>query len=136
MIEATGAAVELPQWAWQRPDMRSALRQRDVGALLRGVQQYTGASQGRIAVAVGMLQGRVSEIVRGMRTVTALESFERIAAGLDMPDDARMLLGLAPVHPAGLDHLGPPGVPRFSPSIRPSRRPVRRSNAAPRTQPR
>ncbi len=26
-----------------------------------------------------------------------------------MPDDARVLLGLAPKHPAGLDHLGPAG---------------------------
>lgn len=51
----------------------------------------------------------MSEILRGSRTVTALESFERIAAGLDMPDDARMLLGLAPIHPAGLDHLSASG---------------------------
>src|SRR3954447_5011316 len=94
------ASLALPEWAWQRPDVRSALRERNVGALLRAAQQYTGASQSRIAVAVGMLQGRVSEILRGTRTVTALESFERIAGGLDMPDDARMLLGLAPVHPA------------------------------------
>jgi transcriptional regulator with XRE-family HTH domain len=80
-----------------------------MGALLRATQQYTGASQSRLAVAIGMLQGRVSEILRGSRTVTALESFERMAVGLDMPDDARMLLGLAPVHPAGLDHLGATG---------------------------
>jgi transcriptional regulator with XRE-family HTH domain len=85
------------------------LKERDLGALLRAAQQYTGASQSRLAVAIGMLQGRVSEILRGSRTVTALESFERIAAGLDMPDDARMVLGLAPVHPAGLDHLGAAG---------------------------
>jgi len=39
------------------------------------------------------------------RTVTILELFERIAHGLGIPDDARMLLGLAPCHPAGLDHL-------------------------------
>lgn len=41
--------------------------------------------------------------------MAALEVFERIADGLNMPDDARMLLGLAPIHPAGLDHLGPSG---------------------------
>ena len=51
----------------------------------------------------------MSEILKGTRTVTALEVFERIAAGLGMPDEARILLGLAPIHPAGLDHLGPSG---------------------------
>lgn len=105
----TTAPLDLPAWAWERSEVRAALRKRDAGALLKAAQQYTGASQSRLAVAIGMLQGRVSEIVRGTRTVTALESFERIAVGLDMPDDARMLLGLAPVHPAGLDHLGASG---------------------------
>ncbi len=60
-------------------------------------------------MATGLLQGRVSEVMRGARTVTTLELFERIAGGLDMPDDARMLLGLAPRHPAGLDHLSTSG---------------------------
>jgi hypothetical protein len=41
--------------------------------------------------------------------VTTLDLFERIAEGLGMPDDARMRFGLAPQHPAGLDHLGPSG---------------------------
>jgi transcriptional regulator with XRE-family HTH domain len=109
VTETTTAPLSLPARAWQRPEVRAALRDRNVGALLKAAQQHTGASQSRLAVAIGMLQGRVSEILRGTRTVTALESFERIAAGLDMPDDARMLLGLAPVHPAGLDHLGASG---------------------------
>ncbi|MFF0144658.1 helix-turn-helix protein [Amycolatopsis sulphurea] len=104
-----GGPLRLPDWAWRRAEVRDALKERDVGALLRSAQKYTGASQSRVAVAVGMLQGRVSEILRGNRTVTTLELFERIAAGLEMPDDARMLLGLAPVHPAGLDHLGASG---------------------------
>lgn len=105
----TAVPLLVPTRAWQRPEVRDALRGRDVGALLRAVQQHTGASQSKIAVAVGMTQGRVSEVMRGARSVTALDSFERIAAGLAMPDDARMLLGLAPVHPAGLDHLSASG---------------------------
>lgn len=97
--------ITLPGWAWQRDEVRAALRERNVGALFRAAQQYAGASQSRIAVATGLRQGRVSEVMRGARTVSTLELFERIADGLDMPDDARMLLGLAPRHPAGLDHL-------------------------------
>jgi hypothetical protein len=61
-------------------------------------QQYAGASQHRIATATGILQGRVSEILKGNRQETALEVFERNADGLNMPDDARVTLGLAPKH--------------------------------------
>ncbi|WP_433179354.1 XRE family transcriptional regulator [Actinoallomurus sp. CA-150999] len=44
-----------------------------------------------------MTQGKVSEYMKqGGRQVLALEVFERIADGLDMPDDPRMTLGLAP----------------------------------------
>lgn len=99
----------IPLWIWQREDVRAALRRRDIGAVLVTVLRHAGASQGRLAVATGLAQGRVSEVMRGTRTVTALDVFERIAAGLGIPDDARMLLGLAPVTPAGLDHLGPSG---------------------------
>ncbi|WP_236789646.1 helix-turn-helix transcriptional regulator [Amycolatopsis sp. GM8] len=109
MPETTAVPLPLPTRAWQRSEVRQALQSRDVGALLRAAQQHTGASQNKLAVALGMTQGRVSEIMRGTRTVTALDSFERIADGLAMPDDARMLLGLAPVHPAGLDHLSASG---------------------------
>jgi transcriptional regulator with XRE-family HTH domain len=101
--------LTLPEWAWQRPEVRAALKARNVAALLKAAQQYTGASQNRIAVAIGLGQGRVSEILKGARTVTTLELFERIADGLAIPDDGRMLLGLAPQHPAGLDHLSASG---------------------------
>ncbi len=53
-------------------------------------------SQVRLANATGIAQGRVNEIVNGRRQVTALEVFERIADGVSMPDEARMLAGLAP----------------------------------------
>lgn len=102
-------SITLPAWAWCRDEVRAALRERNMGALFRAAQKYAGASQSRIAVATGLLQGRVSEIMRAARTVSTLELFERIAGGLDMPDDARMLLGLAPRHPAGLDHLSASG---------------------------
>ncbi|WP_297542298.1 helix-turn-helix transcriptional regulator [Amycolatopsis sp.] len=108
-MTTTNGPLTLPVWAWQRPEVRVALKGRDIASLLKAAQQYSGASQSRVAVAIGLGQGRVSEIIRGNRTVTALDLFERIADGLDMPDDARMLLGLAPQHPAGLDHLSASG---------------------------
>lgn len=87
--------IELPDWAWERAEVRQALRARDMGAVFRHVQQYAGASQSRIAVATGMTQARVNEIINRRREVSRLDVYERIADGLHMPDDARHLLGLA-----------------------------------------
>ncbi|MEU3723375.1 helix-turn-helix transcriptional regulator [Streptomyces sp. NPDC031705] len=87
--------THLPDWAWERADVRQALRARDVAAVFRFVQQYSGASQARIAAAVGMTQARVNEIINRRREVLRLDVFERIADGLNMPDDARHLMGLA-----------------------------------------
>ncbi|MFJ8140669.1 helix-turn-helix domain-containing protein [Streptomyces sp. NPDC096013] len=87
--------IALPDWAWERAEVRQALRARDMGAVFRHAQQYTGASQSRIATATGMTQARVNEIINGRREVTQLDVYERIADGLHMPDDARHLLGLA-----------------------------------------
>lgn len=87
--------IDLPGWAWERTEVRQALRARDMGAVFRHVQQYAGASQARIATAAGMTQARVNEIINGRREVSRLDVYERIADGLRMPDDARHLLGLA-----------------------------------------
>lgn len=77
--------------------MCQALRDRDVSALLRFAQRYTGASQAHLASSIGIGQGRLNELVNGRREVTSLDMFERVAGGLNMPDAARMLLGLAPL---------------------------------------
>jgi transcriptional regulator with XRE-family HTH domain len=90
--------VDIPGGAWRRPDFREVLQKRDTAGLLRLVQQHAGASQARLAAAAGMGQGRVNEIINGRRQVTRLDVFERLADGLAMPDDARVLFGLAPVH--------------------------------------
>lgn len=91
--------LPLPGAAWHRAEVRAAAADRDVPALLRFAQAHTGASQHRLAVAVGLTQARVSEILNGRRAVTAMDVFERVAAGLEMPDDVRMTFGLAPVAP-------------------------------------
>lgn len=80
--------------------MLAALRDRDVTAILKLARQYTGASQARLATACGLGQGRINEIMNGHRQVTRLVVFERIAEGLAMPDEARVLFGLAPARPA------------------------------------
>ncbi|MEU6802509.1 helix-turn-helix domain-containing protein [Streptomyces neyagawaensis] len=94
-MSTTLEPIELPDWAWERAEVRQALRARNIGAVFRHVQQYSGASQARIATAAGMTQARVNEIINGRREVSRLDVYERIADGLRMPDDARHLLGLA-----------------------------------------
>jgi transcriptional regulator with XRE-family HTH domain len=89
--------ITIPSSLWSQADALTALNGRDIGHLFRLVRQYAGASQTQIAIACGMTQGKVSEYMkRGGRQVLTLEVFERIADGLEMPDQARMALGLAP----------------------------------------
>lgn len=93
--------IEIPATLWQRAEMTEALRERDMGRVFRLVRQYAGASQTQLAIACGMTQGKISEIMREIQRVIALEVFERIADGLSMPAPARAILGLAPrPHPA------------------------------------
>ena len=90
------ALIEIPATLWQRAAMTEALCNRDMGTVFRLVRQYAGASQTKLAIACGMTQGKISDIMRDVQRVTALEVFERIADGLNMPDPARTTLGLAP----------------------------------------
>lgn len=89
--------IEIPEWVWDRDETREILKRRDVAGLFNLAVKYAGASQVRISAATGIAQGRVSQHLRGLRQVTDLEVFERIATGLGLPDHARMLLGLAPL---------------------------------------
>lgn len=94
-MSASVGAVTIPAWVWEQAAVRQALRRRDIASVFAYVQQYSGASQARIAAAVDMTQSRVNEIINRRREVSRLDVYERIADGLDMPDDARHLLGLA-----------------------------------------
>ncbi|MER5621094.1 helix-turn-helix transcriptional regulator [Streptosporangium sp. NPDC002544] len=82
---------------WDHEASREILKNRDVAGLFNLAVKYSGASQVRISTATGISQGRISQIIRGQRQVTDLEVYERIAAGLGLPDHARMLFGLAPL---------------------------------------
>jgi len=88
--------IKIPDSLWQRPETTAALRARDIGRFFALLRQYAGASQTQIAIACGLTQGKVSDIMRGNQQVQALALFERICDGLDVPDSARTTLGLAP----------------------------------------
>jgi hypothetical protein len=89
--------IVIPDSFWVRSDTAAALRDRNMGRLFALVQQHTGASQTQIGMACGgMTQGKISDIMRGVTEVKHLDKFEEIADGLNMPDAARLMLGLAP----------------------------------------
>jgi transcriptional regulator with XRE-family HTH domain len=87
--------IVIPGSFWQRPTVTDALRKREMGRFFALVQQYTGASQTRIGIAIGWAQGKVSDAERGVSDVKHLAVFEQIADGLKFPDSARVILGLA-----------------------------------------
>jgi hypothetical protein len=90
--------LRIPLGFWRRPDVREALETRDFGQLFQLVHKFVGGSQTQIGIAAGLTQASVSRIMQGARLVTALEVMERTADGFVMPDEARLLLGLAPAH--------------------------------------
>jgi transcriptional regulator with XRE-family HTH domain len=93
---------------WSRPEVTAALDRRDIGKLFRLLNALAGMSQTRIGAATGNAQGRVSQIIHGNYEVRTVKSLDRIAEGLGMPDDARVILGLAPSSPAPA--AGPPAL--------------------------
>ena len=88
--------IEIPDEFWQRADVLDALRRRDIGRLFVLLNEATGISQTRLAIACDSTQPKISGYMRGVAKVEELDVFERIADGLDMPDHARITLGLAP----------------------------------------
>jgi hypothetical protein len=91
----------IPDHEWDAPSTLAALYDRDAGALIRLARKY-GASQHYLASRAmyvtneSLTQNQISLIASGKARVEKLEVWERIAAALDMPDRARVRLGLAP----------------------------------------
>jgi len=113
--------LTFPDGIWREERTRRILRDRDIGQLFHLARKYAGASQTRIANVTGMTQGQVSHIMspgpQGNRQVTSIYVLERIAAGFCLPDEVRMLLGLAPqTRPSSAQRAGPTQRPEF-PSV-------------------
>jgi hypothetical protein len=94
--------IEVPGRVWV--EHVGVLRKRDAGAVLRLARQYSGASQHRLAAAIGFPQSRVHRLLHDRTWVQTIECWTRIADGLNLPDEARLAIGLAP---AGSGSLKP-----------------------------
>jgi tetratricopeptide (TPR) repeat protein len=98
MRQSAFEPIKIPASVWNRDESREILKNRDVAGLFGLAVKYAGASQVRIGAATGIGQPRVNKILRGTAgPIEELAVYERIAAGLNLPDHARMLLGLAPL---------------------------------------
>jgi hypothetical protein len=117
-------SIHIPDEAWRQESTRKILQDRAAGPLFKFAQKY-GISQPRLAAATGIQQARINDLIKGRRkNITALDTWERIAEGLNMPNHARITLGLAPREVANSERFGisPDDKERLSLSIqRPSR---------------
>lgn len=100
-------AGAVPVRFWRREDVQASLRDRDVGQLFRlFLREFTDCTQTRLALLTQHDRSDISNWVRGVRQarVSDIEVLTRIADGLQMPDQARLLLGLAPAGPLSLSN--------------------------------
>jgi hypothetical protein len=99
--------IRLPDRAWADPAVLDLCREHDANGLFRLAKKY-GASNDRIAYWTGTDAAEISKRVNNkLGRVATLDRWQRIADALNMPDHARLAVGLAPVHPAsGLHSLG------------------------------
>lgn len=79
---------------WERPEMRAALAQRDIGRVYKLLKQ-DGVTQREIARRTGQSQSEVSEIIQG-RQVRDVKVLERIADGLGVRRELMRILEHAP----------------------------------------
>jgi tetratricopeptide (TPR) repeat protein len=93
--------LRIPAEFWQRPEVTTALAERQIGRLLLLVNTLSEVSQTSIGIACDLSQAAVSRIMHGKRQPGQLDVLHRLAVGLQMPDQARaLLLGLPNVTPA------------------------------------
>jgi transcriptional regulator with XRE-family HTH domain/tetratricopeptide (TPR) repeat protein len=89
--------------AWEAPDMKRALVDRDISSVYRLLRRE-GISQRQIAALTGQSQSEVSEILKG-RQVMAYDVLARISDGLGIP---RGYMGLAYDEATATSMVGPP----------------------------
>lgn len=89
----------MPSSFWRKSDVQVALARRDVAELFRRyLTDFTECTQTQLALLTEHDRSDVSNWIRGTRhgQVSDINVLTRIAEGLQVPDEARMLMGLAP----------------------------------------
>lgn len=77
----------VPPDLWERPDLRAACAERDIGRILAAYRRYTGASQVQVGELTGLSQPDVSKYENRRHRAISLAVADRVAAGLAIPPD-------------------------------------------------
>jgi hypothetical protein len=104
----------VPVAFWRRDDVRLSLARREVGRLFAlYLDAHRDCTQTQLALLTQHDRSDISNFVRGARSprVGDIDVLGRIADGLVMPDEARVLLGLAPAEATMSSIRSEPRVP-------------------------
>lgn len=89
-------SVQLPEEVWRRSDVLDLCRAQDADGLFRLARKY-GYTNESIGYWTGIDPVEISKRINGTKgPIRALDRWQRIADGLNMPDRARLAIGLAP----------------------------------------
>ncbi|MEU3876628.1 MULTISPECIES: helix-turn-helix transcriptional regulator [Streptomyces] len=94
---------------WQQPDVQQALANLEFGTLCRLIREHMGWRQSDLAALLGINQGFLSQLERGMRRVTDVEKMRTLLRDLGVPP------ALSPL-PACASSESVPRDPRPSPT--------------------
>lgn len=89
----------VPLTFWRDGEVQTVLARHDIGALFRMfLAAHPDCTQTQLALLTEHDRSEVSNLVRGARSgrIGDIDVLTRIADGLQMPDEARVLTGLAP----------------------------------------
>jgi tetratricopeptide (TPR) repeat protein len=121
--------IHLDPYVWAHPDVRRLCADQDAAGLLRLVHQDCGIYQADIAYWMKVQPTQISQIIKGNPDATGnrrgatLQSWQRIADALNMPDENRLLVGLMPTASTPHTDLAPVP-PAEEPPTSSSRRPA------------
>lgn len=88
--------VRLPDDVWRRADVLDLCHALDADGLFRLAKKY-GFTNESIGYWTGIDPGEISKRINGSKgPVRAIDRWQRIADGLNMPDAARLAVGLSP----------------------------------------
>ncbi|KAB2347738.1 helix-turn-helix domain-containing protein [Actinomadura rudentiformis] len=96
----------VPEAFWRRQEVQHALAHRDVGLVFRlFLNEFDDCTQTQLATLTGHDRSDISAWVSGTRPgqVSDVEVLTRIADSLQIPDQARLLLGLDSAGPVDID---------------------------------
>lgn len=88
--------IRLPAGVWRDPAILALCRDHDANGLFRLARRH-GVSNERLGYWTGADAAEASKRINNkVGRVTGLQRWQRIADGLNMPDDVRQVIGLAP----------------------------------------